>query len=111
MYYIITLNPSSWVVVLFLLLPLQLPVPTIIYLGSLIYLLSNYFTSSSTPFLDRIHLLQIITEMRKKMYSTLREIAYIANYLKITEGGIEPKKIKDIMLRDGGTGDAKLSEI
>ena len=45
------------------------------------------------------------------MYSTLREIAYIANYLKITEGGIEPKKIKDIMLRDGGTGDAKLSEI
>ena len=80
-----------------------------IYPGSLIYLLSNYFSSSSVTLLERNHLIEIIIEMRKKMYSTLREIAYIANYLKITEGGIEPKKIKDIMLRDGGTGDAKLS--
>lgn len=45
------------------------------------------------------------------MYSALREIAYVANYLKITEEGLEAKKIRDIMLRDGATADAKLQQI
>lgn len=32
--------------------------------------------------------MEIIITLRKKMYNTLREIAYVVNYLKVTEGDL-----------------------
>lgn len=52
--------------------------------------------------MDRAQLVQIIITLRKQIFSTLREIAYVANCLKIVESGIEARKIKDITMKDGG---------
>jgi len=37
------------------------------------------------------------------MFSTLREIAFVSNCMRIMDSGIEPKKIKEIVMKDGGT--------
>lgn len=76
----------------------------------MLYFLTNYFRPS-IKLIERERLIDLIVQLRKRMYSALREIAYVANYLKITEEGLEAKKIRDIMLRDGATADAKLQQI
>lgn len=71
------------------------------YVGSLAYLLKRYL--SNDGILERAKLVAIIVTLRKSIFSTLREIAYVANCLKIMETGLEPRKIKDIVMKDGGT--------
>lgn len=78
----------------------SLSVPSPIIIGSFGYLLHKELKRGS-EIIERAELLEIIIALRKSIFSTLREIAYAANCLKIEESGIEARKIKDIMMRDG----------
>lgn len=60
------------------------------------------YLSEDKNIMDRAQLVQIIITLRKQIFSTLREIAYVANCIKIVESGIEARKIKDITMKDGG---------
>ena len=72
------------------------------HLASVAYLYNSYFKPQNA-FIPRHELIIIIIDLRKNMFSTLREIAYAANYVRITETALEPRKIKDVLMRDGGT--------
>jgi hypothetical protein len=62
----------------------------------------NKFLFNNNHIIDRTQLIQIIITLKKSIFSTLREIAYAANCLKIIESGIEARKIRDIIMDDGG---------
>jgi hypothetical protein len=70
--------------------------------GSLAYFINRFFSPTKT-ILTRSTLIEVIVTLRKNIFSTLREIAYAANCIKILESGIEPRKIKDIFMDDGCT--------
>lgn len=53
-----------------------------ISIGSVAYFVNKFFSCTSNT-IDRTQLIQIITALRKSIFSTLREIAYAANCLKI----------------------------
>lgn len=74
---------------------------TTIYQGSMAILYKSYFKKDE-PLLPRDLLVAIIIDLRKKIFSALREIAYVANIVQVTQADIEPRKIKDILMRDGG---------
>ncbi len=69
------------------------------YLGSLLYLAKGFLKEKEL--VPRPLLREILITLNKVLFSTLREISYIVNSLKIIEGDIEPKKLHEILMRDG----------
>jgi hypothetical protein len=52
---------------------------------------------------DRLTIRGILIRLRKRVYSTLREISFIVNNIRTLEGDLEVRKISEVFMRDGGT--------
>lgn len=52
---------------------------------------------------DRLAIKRILIQLRKRVYSTLREISFIVNNIRTLEGDLEVRKISEVFMRDGGT--------
>lgn len=42
---------------------------------------------------DRLLIKKVLIQLRKRVYSTLREISFIVNHIRTLEGDLEVKKI------------------
>jgi hypothetical protein len=51
---------------------------------------------------ERLVIKNALIKLRKRVYSTLREISFIANSIRALEGELEVRKISEIFMRDGG---------
>ena len=58
--------------------------------------------NEETQLVDRSLLKSTLIKLRKRAYSTLREISFIVNHIRTLEGDLEVKKISEIFMRDGG---------
>ncbi len=67
------------------------------------YFIWKKITNSEPALIDRLTIKKIIIMLRKKVYSTLREISFIVNNIRTLEGDLEARKISEIFMRDGGS--------
>jgi hypothetical protein len=52
---------------------------------------------------DRLAIKRILVQLRKRVYSTLREISFIVNNIRTLERDLDARKISEVFMRDGGT--------
>jgi hypothetical protein len=66
------------------------------------YFLWKKIINSEPELIDRLTIKDIVITLRKRIYSTLREISFIVNNIRTLEGDLEVRKISEVFMRDGG---------
>ena len=72
------------------------------HLGTAAFYFWKKVNTCEPELIDRLLIKSALVTLRKRVFSSLREMAFIINQIRTLEGDLEPKKISDIFMRDGG---------